>query len=166
MGARLENQIKLKTHISLNVSNVERSVEFYEAFFGVSAHKRRAGYANFDLADPPLKLALQENPPATGTGSLNHLGIQVASPEQVDAARKRLIDAGLATFDEGDTLCCYARQDKIWAHDPDGNGWEVYFLLDDMLDDDDHTDGQTAASADVPAAAGCCEDEAAVCCAR
>ncbi|HET6384175.1 MAG TPA: ArsI/CadI family heavy metal resistance metalloenzyme [Armatimonadota bacterium] len=165
MTGNTENSRQLKTHISLNVADIPRSVAFYEAFFGVPAHKRRAGYANFDLADPALKLALQENPPTNGTGSLNHLGIQVAAPEQVDAARKRLVDAGLATFDEGDTLCCYARRDKIWAHDPDGNGWEVYFLLDDMLDDEDHTGGRMGASTDEPAAAGCCEDEANVCCA-
>ena len=136
-----------KTHISLNVHDVERSVAFYEAFFGVSAHKRRPGYANFDLAAPPLKLALQEFSPAQGGGMLSHLGIQVGTSEEVQAARERLIASGLATFDEGDTTCCYARQDKVWATDPDGNGWEVYILLDEMSDEeDDHfgADGKAA----------------------
>src|SRR5579871_3049718 len=129
-----------KMHISLNVSNIERSVAFYEAFFGVPAHKRRPGYANFDLSAPPLKLAMQDHPIQAGAGALSHLGFQVATAEQVWATRDRLIAAGLATFDEKDTTCCYALQDKVWAHDPDGNGWEVYVLLDDMLDEDVHED--------------------------
>ena len=127
-----------KVHLSLNVSDLDRSVAFYEAFFGAPAHKRRPGYANFDLTEPPLKLALNRAEVAAGAGALNHLGLQVATRAQVDAARERLIASGLATFDEGDTTCCYARQDKIWAHDPDGNGWEVYALLDDRLDDEAH----------------------------
>src|SRR5690349_7981999 len=121
----------VRVHLSLNVSDLDRSVAFYEAFFGVPAHKRRPGYANFDLAEPPLKLALNQAEVTARVGPLNHLGLQVATKAQVDAARDRLIASGLATFDEGDTTCCYARQDKIWAHDPDGNGWEVYVLLDD-----------------------------------
>ena len=112
-------------------------MEFYEAFFGVPAHKRRPGYANFDLQEPPLKLALQQGRGAAGQGALNHLGIEVATRGQVEAARRRLKEAGLATFDEGDTDCCYARQDKLWATDPDGNRWEVYVLLDDMLDEEE-----------------------------
>ncbi len=137
-----------KTHLSLNVSDVERSTAFYEAFFGASAHKRRPSYANFDLNDPPLKLALQQQAPQPGTGSLNHLGIQVSTREQVEAARDRLVEAGLATFDERDTTCCYALQDKVWVHDPDGNAWEVYVLLDDMVEED-HAEaaGETACCA-------------------
>lgn len=128
----------VKTHISLNVSCIERSVTFYEAFFGVAAHKRRPGYANFDLTEPPLKFAMQEQPVQTGAGPLSHLGFQVGTMEQVQATRDRLIAAGLATFDEKDATCCYALQDKVWVHDPDGNAWEVYVLLDDMLDDEEH----------------------------
>lgn len=126
-----------KTHLSLNVKNIGRSVTFYEVFFGVPAHKRRPGYANFNLVNPPLKLALQEAAVTDGAGPLSHLGIQVATAEEVQSARERLISSGLATFDEGDTVCCYARQDKIWAHDPDGNEWEVYVLLDEMNDEED-----------------------------
>jgi catechol 2,3-dioxygenase-like lactoylglutathione lyase family enzyme len=137
-----------KIHVSLNVRNVEAAVHFYEAFFGVPAHKRRPDYANFDLTVPPLKLALQEvpdlqagtpvaenEPPVQNTGALSHLGILMNTKQEVDAVRERLITSGLATFDEGDTVCCYARQDKIWAHDPDGNGWEVYTLLDDQQEE-------------------------------
>lgn len=130
----------MKIHLSLNVSDIRRSVAFYEAFFGAPAHKRRPGYANFDLAEPPLKLSLEERPvggPAalSRAGALNHLGVQVARREQVDAARERLTASGLATFDERDTTCCYALQDKVWAHDPDGNAWEVYVLLSDGADE-------------------------------
>lgn len=131
-----ERAFAAKMHVSLNVADVERSVRFYEAFFGAQAHKRRPGYANFDLSEPPLKLALNERGgAASDAGRLNHLGIQVATMEQVDGARERLVAAGLATFDEGDTTCCYARQNKVWATDPDGNAWEVYVLLDDMTDE-------------------------------
>jgi len=136
-----------KTHLSLNVSNVNHSAAFYEAFFGVPAHKRRPGYANFDLSDPPLKFALQEHTPQAGIGSLNHLGLQVATATQVQEAKARLEASGLVTFDETDTTCCYARQDKVWVHDPDGNAWEVYVLLDDMLDDHEQEAGNAACCA-------------------
>lgn len=122
-----------KTHISLNVSDVTKSVAFYEAFFGVSAHKRRPGYANFDLENPALKLALNESAAGKG-GALNHLGIVVDSVDAVEAARERLRTAGLATLNEADTVCCHARQEKVWAQDPDGNAWEIYTILDDMQD--------------------------------
>lgn len=128
---------RAKMHVSLNVRDVEKSVTFYEAFFGDPAHKRRPGYANFDLDRPPLKLALQEAAGVAGPGALSHLGIQYGTPEEVQAIRERLIASGLASFDEGDTVCCYARQDKVWAHDPDGNEWEVYVLLDEMEDAED-----------------------------
>lgn len=123
-----------KMHVSINVRDLARSLAFYQAFFGVAAHKIRPGYANFDLAEPPLKFALNERSVAPESGSLNHLGFQVATLAEVEAAKARLQQAGLATFDETDTVCCYARQDKIWAHDPDGNAWEVYVLTDDLLD--------------------------------
>ncbi len=142
-----------KMHVSLNVRDVVRSVAFYEAFFGVAAHKRRPGYANFDLETPPLKLALQEFIPAGGTGTLSHLGIQVGTSGEVQAARERLLAAGLATFDEGDTTCCYARQDKVWATDPDGNGWEVYTLLDEMNGEEDN---HFAAGGQASGESACC----------
>jgi catechol 2,3-dioxygenase-like lactoylglutathione lyase family enzyme len=128
----------IKIHLSINVSDLSRSLEFYQAFFGVPPHKVRPGYANFDLAEPPLKFALNEHPVQRGTGTLSHLGFQVPSAAHVNAAKERLKAAGLATFDETDATCCYARQDKVWAHDPDGNAWEIYVLTDDLLDDHEH----------------------------
>jgi catechol 2,3-dioxygenase-like lactoylglutathione lyase family enzyme len=125
----------IKVHLSINVANLKRSLAFYEAFFGVGPHKVRPGYANFDMDEPPLKFALNQHPVQPGIGALSHLGFQVPSAAHVEAAKERLRTAGLATFDEADTTCCYARQDKIWAHDPDGNAWEIYVLTDDLLDD-------------------------------
>lgn len=128
-------------HISLNVRALPAAIAFYEAFLGVPPHKVRPGYANFALTVPPLKLALNEHPVADRAGepgALSHLGFQVPDADTVAAAKERLQAAGLATFDETDTTCCYARQDKIWVHDPDGNAWEIYVLLDDREDDDDH----------------------------
>ena len=87
----------IKTHLSLNVADVERSRAFYEAFFGVPAHKRRAGYANFDLAQPALKLALNQNPPERGKGTLNHLGLVVPSAKAVNDTKMRLEMSGLVT---------------------------------------------------------------------
>jgi len=127
-----------KLHLSLNVTDLGRSVAFYHAFLGVPPLKVRSGYTNFDVDDPPLKLALNEHPDRTGKGALSHLGLLVESTEAVLAVRERLQAAGLATFDEMDTTCCYAKQDKIWVHDPDGNAWEVYALTDDLLDDHEH----------------------------
>jgi catechol 2,3-dioxygenase-like lactoylglutathione lyase family enzyme len=127
-----------RIHLSLNVTDLARAVAFYEAFLGVAPHKTRPGYVNFEVDEPPLKLALNEHPEPQGRGALNHLGFQVGTPEAVLAVKERLQARGLATFDEMDTTCCYARQDKIWVHDPDGNPWEVYALTDDLLDDYEH----------------------------
>jgi catechol 2,3-dioxygenase-like lactoylglutathione lyase family enzyme len=143
-----------KTHLSLNVADVERSAAWYEVFFGVPVHKRRPGYANFDLESPALKLALQEKAPSSG-GPLNHLGILVSSTAEVLAAKERLEKSGLITFSEENVTCCYALQDKIWVRDPDGNAWEVYALLDDMEEDDDHDHEHEA-----EAVAACCTPEA------
>lgn len=143
-----------KTHISLNVTDVTRSVAFYEVFFGQKAHKLRPGYANFDLESPALKLALNESGAGKG-GPLNHLGIVVDSTEAVSAARERLGAAGLISLDEGDTVCCHARQDKVWASDPDGNAWEIYTILDDMQD---------GAFEAPPAEGECCTKTEALCC--
>ncbi len=116
----------LKPHVSLNVSNIDASVAFYERAFGVKATKRRPGYAKFDLAEPSLNLTMQE---AERTGvNANHFGIQVASSEDVAIAWTRFKQAGLTTKTEENTECCYALQDKVWVEDPDGNAWEVFVV--------------------------------------
>lgn len=121
-----------KVHVSLNVSNVENSIKFYEAFFGEKVNKARIGYANFDLQNPPLKLALNEVPFEKKEGVLSHLGIQVYSKEEVQKGIERLKDSGLITLEEHNTTCCYAVQDKVWVSDPDGNKWEIYVVLDEL----------------------------------
>jgi catechol 2,3-dioxygenase-like lactoylglutathione lyase family enzyme len=122
----------LKAHIALNVRSVERSAEFYRRMFGLEPSKVRAGYAKFDVQSPPLNLTLNEVP-FTDSGALSHLGIQVASTEDVLAMRERWIDAGLVARDEMQTNCCYALQDKTWVRDPDGNNWEAFVVLADNL---------------------------------
>jgi catechol 2,3-dioxygenase-like lactoylglutathione lyase family enzyme len=119
----------LKAHVSLNVSNIDKSVAFYERAFGVSATKRRPGYAKFDLESPSLNLTMSEAP-RTGVNA-SHFGIQVASTEDVVEAKTRFEAVGLATFSEEDTACCYAVQDKVWVEDPDGNSWEVFVVKGD-----------------------------------
>ena len=115
----------LRPHLALTVTDVERSVPFYEALFGVPAEKLKHGYAKFSVAQPALNFTLTQGP-RTELGAFNHAGIQVETTDDVLAAKARLVDAGLAAFDEMDTTCCYARQDKIWVRDPDGTPWEVF----------------------------------------
>ena len=124
-----------RVQLALNVHDLEASVTFYSTLFGVEPHKRRPGYANFAISEPPLKLVLIETDEATRGngphGALNHLGVEVENGELVEAARTRLADGGLATFDENDTTCCYALQDKVWVNDPAGAPWEIYVVKDE-----------------------------------
>ncbi len=125
----------LKAHISINVRDIERSVDFYRRMLGIEPSKLRAGYAKFDVQNPPLNLAMNEMAPGDErkVSRLSHLGIQVGSTEDVLATRERWIAAGLTTRDEMRTSCCYAVQDKTWVADPDGNEWEVFVVLEDNL---------------------------------
>ena len=122
----------LKAHLSLNVRSVDQSIEFYRKMLGIEPSKVRTGYAKFDVQNPPLNLALNQVPVSRG-GALSHLGIQVASTEDVLAIRQSWNDAGLSTRDEMQTSCCYAVQDKTWVRDPDGNEWEAFVVLEDNL---------------------------------
>lgn len=145
-----------RVQLALNVSDLEASIAFYSAMFGVQPHKRRPGYANFAIIEPPLKLVLIETSEATrGTGTggaLNHLGVEVVSTAAVGEARARFEDAGLASFDELDTTCCYALQDKVWVHDPAGAPWEVY-----TVKDEDPVGARPAtASLEILGDGGCC----------
>ena len=115
-------------HLSLGVPDLDAAVAFYRELFGVPPAKERPGYAKFELADPPVALALQ----AGRAGGLSHLGIRVETPSEVEAAWQRLGRSGLATFHERDAACCYARQDKVWVADPGGHRWEVYTVLEDI----------------------------------
>ena len=122
----------LKAHLAINVRNVEQSIEFYRKMLGIEPSKVRTGYAKFDVQNPPLNLTLNEVK-FNERGALSHLGIQVASTEDVMVTREKWADAGLITRDEMQTSCCYALQDKTWVKDPDGNEWEVFVVLEDNL---------------------------------
>src|SRR5215475_3740901 len=111
----------IKVHIALNVRNVDANVSFYRKLFGIEPSKIRTGYAKFDVNNPPLNLSLNEVSSKPETGALSHMGIQVASTEDVLAIRQHWTEAGLPTRDEMQTNCCYAIQDKAWVQDPDGN---------------------------------------------
>jgi catechol 2,3-dioxygenase-like lactoylglutathione lyase family enzyme len=120
----------LRPHLALTVTDVERSIPFYEALFGVQPEKRKTGYAKFSVAAPALNFTLTQGE-REQLGAFNHAGIQVESTDDVLAAKERLVAAGLAAFDEMDTTCCNARQDKIWVRDPDGTPWEVFATHED-----------------------------------
>jgi catechol 2,3-dioxygenase-like lactoylglutathione lyase family enzyme len=119
----------LKPHVSLNVTDIDASVAFYEKVFDVPAVKRRPGYAKFDLETPSLNLSMVVAPRSGVNAS--HFGIQVASPDDVALAAERFKRGGLQTFSEENTSCCYAVQDKVWVEDPDGNMWEVFVVKGD-----------------------------------
>ncbi len=116
--------------LALNVNDIGEAVTFYSRLFGTEPAKVRPGYANFAIAEPPLKLVLLENPGQGG--SLNHLGVEVPDTDTVEAEQARLAGTGLAPARERDTTCCYARQDKFWVQGaPDGESWEIYTVLAD-----------------------------------
>ena len=117
-----------RVQLALNVTDVDSAVEFYSKLFRTEPAKRRPGYANFAITEPPLKLVLIEN--AAGAGTVNHLGVEVESTDEVNAATARLRGDGLEATEESGT-CCYAVQDKVWVNDPDGAPWEIYTVLAD-----------------------------------
>ncbi|NDI18310.1 MAG: glyoxalase/bleomycin resistance/dioxygenase family protein [Actinobacteria bacterium] len=118
-----------RVQLALNVSNLEQSIDFYSKLFGVGPAKVREGYANFAIAEPPLKLVLIKGDGAPGT--MNHLGVEVESTDAVAQATQRLSNEGLETKLEEETTCCFAVQDKVWVNGPDGEPWEVYTVLSD-----------------------------------
>lgn len=138
-----------RVQLALNVSDVDAAVAFYSKLFRTGPAKRRPGYANFAIAEPPLKLVLIES--AAGAATLNHLGVEVSSAEEVVAATRRLADEGLETAVEDGVECCYALQDKVWVSDPDGAPWEVYTVLGDA-----DTSRGSAPRADGACGAGAC----------
>jgi len=123
-----------RVQLALNVTDIDAAVDFYSKLFGAEPAKQRPGYANFAIEEPPLKLVLIENGAGRGAGvvgALNHLGVEVESPEAVQEATRRLSAEGLDPDVQEATTCCYALQDKAWVNDPDGAPWEVYTVLDD-----------------------------------
>ena len=136
-----------RVQLALRVTDLEGSIAFYRKLFGVEPAKRRPGYANFAIAEPPLKLVLLEGSGADPT-SLDHLGVEVEDTEQVAEAIRRLAGEGLPTDVEEGTTCCYAVQDKVWVTGPGQERWEVYTVLADV-----QMEGRTA----MPA--GCCTPE-------
>ncbi len=149
-----------RVQLAMNVSNLDEAVDFYSKFFNAAPAKVRAGYANFAIDEPPLKLVLIEN--ARDAGSLNHLGVEVFSTAEVTDATRYLSEVGLSTTSEEETTCCYAVQDKVWVDGVDGVPWEVYTVLSDSATADGIAgDGQcctpdTTATADGSAVATCC----------
>src|SRR2546422_2839880 len=117
-----------RVQLALNVTDLEAAIDFYSKLFNTSPAKLRPGYANSAVGDPPLKLILFEGEGAGGT--INHLGVEVESTEDVNEATVRLTGHGLTTLAEDQVECCYALQDKVWVTDPDGAKWEVYTVLD------------------------------------
>ncbi|WP_346619379.1 ArsI/CadI family heavy metal resistance metalloenzyme [Blastococcus montanus] len=153
-----------RVQLALRVADLDAAVDFYSRLFDATPGKRRPGYANFAIAEPPLKLVLLEGSAGEPT-RMDHLGVEVSCTDEVTAATGRLADAGLATRPEEDTTCCYAVQDKVWVTGPGGEPWEVYTVKADARPD---LEGQT--DAELSAVAGdrsCCRTEeqpAAACC--
>jgi catechol 2,3-dioxygenase-like lactoylglutathione lyase family enzyme len=152
-----------RLQLALNVNDIDEAVTFYSKLFGAEPAKRRPGYANFALAEPPLKLVLLENPGQGGT--LNHLGVEVPDIDTVDAEQGRLARAGLTSVDERDTTCCYARQDKFWVKGPsDGEAWEFYTVLEDSLTFYGEDDGPACCAGSAREPGGPVAASAAPCC--
>ena len=145
--ARTEPAVESRVQLALNVTDLDAAVGFYSALFGTEPHKLRAGYANFEVADPPLKLVLFEN---SHGGDLNHIGVEVFSTARVAAETRRLGEAGLDTRIEDGVVCCHAEQDKVWVSDPDGLSWEVYTVTDDAP--------ATLELIDAPSGEACCDE--------
>ncbi len=139
-----------RVQLALNVSDLEAAIAFYSKLFQAEPAKRRPGYANFAIAEPPIKLVLIENEAAPGT--INHLGVEVFSTEEVVAETRRFVAAGLPTRTEEGVECCYARQDKVWVDGPDNEPWEIYTVLGDA----EMPAGKLRAEEPESSAAACC----------
>lgn len=151
-----------RVQLALNVSDLDKAVTFYSKLFNARPAKVRPRYANFSIAEPPLKLVLIEG--AGQPGSINHLGVEVGSPDAVAAAATSLSDQGMETRVEEQTTCCYAVQDKVWVDGPDGARWEVYTVLADAdgfeaVAEDGHchtTEGELHTETSAGSTSSCC----------
>ena len=150
-----------RIQLALRVADLDAAIDFYSRLFDATPAKRRPGYANFAIAEPPLKLVLLEGAAGEAT-VMDHLGVEVATSEEVVAAGSRLAAEGLATRLQEATTCCYAVQDKVWVSGPGGEPWEVYTVTADARPDlEGHTELDLSAVAGdgsccAPVAAGCC----------
>jgi len=144
----------VKVHVALNTPRFDESVRFYRTFLGLEPVKLKPGYAKFDVAEPGLNLTLNASSAVENPGALNHLGIQVASTGAVKEAAERLKAEGLATFEEENTDCCYALQDKVWVTDPNGYRWEVFVVKVG----DTQLEATAATPAEACCASTCCHD--------
>ena len=148
----------MRLQLALNVRNIDEAVEYYGRLFGASPHKRRPGYANFAIDEPPLKLVLMEN--AEAAERINHLGVEVFEDADVRAAGARMASAGILDEVEEETVCCHATQTKVWSLEPQGLRWEWYVVTDDA------PDGEALIAPDAASATVAeCADEAEACCA-
>ena len=147
-----------RIQLALNVDDLEAAVAFYRKLLGAEPAKRKPGYANFAITEPPLKLVLLENPGKGGT--LNHLGVEVASTADVVAATQKLTAAGMATRVEDSTTCCYALQDKVWVTAPGGEPWEIYTVLADAGAELEGQAQVDPGAVSVAASGGCCASDA------
>ena len=163
-----------RVQLALNFSDLDEAIDFYSKLFASPPAKVRPGYANFAVADPPLKLVLIEHADARGqgiAGALNHLGVEVEEPAEVAQATARLSGAGLDTLEQPETTCCFAVQDKVWVEDPDATPWEIYTVLADApvesglagdgsccatVETDTETQAEMAEMAETAAPARCC----------
>jgi catechol 2,3-dioxygenase-like lactoylglutathione lyase family enzyme len=145
-----------RVQLALNVDDLDAAIDFYRRLFATEPAKVRPGYANFAVADPPLKLVLFAGRGDTGT--LSHLGVEVETTDAVTSTQRRLRGEGLAPVAEEDVTCCYARQDKVWVDDPAGTPWEIYTVLEDV----EMPPGQLRTAAPEAAVAPCADDSA--CC--
>jgi catechol 2,3-dioxygenase-like lactoylglutathione lyase family enzyme len=143
-----------RVQLALNVDDLEASIAFYSKLFNAQPHKVKPGYANFAIAEPPLKLVLIENPGQGG--SVNHLGVEVESSDQVHAEIARLSGAGLFTAEEIGQTCCFATQDKVWVSGPAGERWEVYTVLADSPTFGAEPTGDTCCGQQVTDGSACC----------
>jgi len=146
MNINLKEPRMSRLQLALNVSNLEESVKFYSTFFKTEPAKLRPGYANFAIAEPPLKLVLFENP--SNPGTINHLGVEVFSTEEVVDATRYLAGQGLETDVEDGTVCCHALQDKVWVDGPDDSRWEVYTVLADASESSSISGDQTCCASE------------------
>jgi catechol 2,3-dioxygenase-like lactoylglutathione lyase family enzyme len=152
-----------RVQLALRVADLEAAVDFYQRLFDTQPAKRRPGYANFAIDQPPLKLVLLESRPGQAT-VMDHLGVEVQTTDQVTAATRRLADQGLATRTEDQVTCCYAVQDKVWVSDPGGARWEVYTVLGDAPAPAQVPDGVEAEPVSTATAAGDGGNQAGACC--